>query len=102
MHFRCIRMVEEHPTHLGRVRFVVRVGAAPDPDDERLMGLYGAPPLEAILPSASDRAALRSGEGIVRPFDVVDDALHYIEQIRQAIEQTIAYWERAEAFPGRE
>ena len=36
---------------------MVRVGAASDPDDERLLGLYGAPPLEAILPSASDRAA---------------------------------------------
>src|SRR5262245_13020057 len=102
MHFRCIRMVEEHPTHLGRVRFVVRVGAAADPDDERLLALYGAPPLEAILPSANDVAALRSGEGIVRPFEKVDDALHYIEHIRQAIEQTVAYWERAEAFPGRE
>ena len=102
MHFRCIRMVEEHPTHLGRVRFVVRVGAASDPDDERLLALYGAPPLEALLPSASDRTALRSGEGIVRPFESVDDALHYIEQVRHAIEQTMAYWERAEAFPGRE
>ena len=102
MHFRCIRMVEDHPTHLGRVRFVVRVGAAADADDERLLTLYGEPPLEALLPSTSDRTALRSGAGIVRPFESVDDALHYIEQVRRAIEQTMAYWERAEAFPGRE
>jgi hypothetical protein len=95
-------MVEDHPTHLGRVRFVVRVGVAPEPDDERLLALYGTPPLEAILPSAGDRTALRTAQGIVRPFDSVDDALRFIDQVRQAVEQTSAYWARAEAFPGRE
>jgi hypothetical protein len=102
MHFRCIRMVEEHPTYLGRVRFVVRVGVVSDSTDDRLLALYGAPPLEAVFPSAADRTALRSAEGIVRPFDLVDDALHYVAQVRQAVEETSAYWERAEAFPGRE
>jgi hypothetical protein len=102
MHFRCIRMVEEHPTHIGRVRFVVRVGVVSDSNDEQLLARYGAPPLDAVFPSAADRTALRSPEGIVRPFESVDDALHYIEHVRQAVEETSAYWERAEAFPGRE
>jgi hypothetical protein len=102
MRFRCIRTVEDHPGHIGRMRFVVRVGVASEPNDERLLELYGAPPLETVFPSAGDRTALSSGAGIVRPFESVDEALRFIDQVRQAVEQTTAYWERAEAFPGRE
>src|SRR5690348_3939351 len=102
MRFRCIRLVEDHPGQIGRVRFVVRVGVAPDPRDEQLLTLYGAPPLEAVFPSAGDRTALGTPQGIVRPFESVDDAVRFIDQVRHAVEQTTAYWERAEAFPGRE
>ena len=47
-------------------------------------------------------AHLRSPEGITRPFETVDAAQGFVEEVKQAIAATPAYWQRAEAFPGRE
>jgi len=102
MHFRCIRTHENFPGRPGRLRFTVRCGLVIDPSEVELLEKYGAPLLEALFTEPNAMAHLRSPEGITRPFETVDAAQGFIEEVKQAIAATPAYWQRAEAFPGRE
>ena len=102
MRFRCIRTVEDFPGRPGRSRFLVRCGVLVEPNDEALLARYGAPALEALFPEANALAHLRAAEGITRPFETVDKALAFIDNVKQALADTPAYWQQAEAFPGRE
>jgi hypothetical protein len=102
MHFRCIRTHENFPGRPGRLRFTVRCGLVVDPSELELFEKYGAPLLEALFTEPNAMAHLRSSEGITRPFETVDAALSFIDEVKQAIAATPAYWQRAEAFPGRE
>jgi|SwirhirootsSR2_FD_contig_31_4898446_length_659_multi_4_in_0_out_0_2 hypothetical protein len=102
MHFRCIRTHENFPGRPGRLRFTVRCGLVIDPPEAELLEKYGAPLLEALFTEPNAMAHLRSPEGITRPFETVDAAHGFVEEVKQAIAATPAYWQRAEAFPGRE
>jgi len=73
-----------------------------DPSELELFEKYGAPLLEVLFSEPNAMAHLRSPEGITRPFETVDAAQNFIEEVKQAIADTPAYWQRAEAFPGRE
>ena len=102
MQFRCIRTHENFPGRPGRLRFTVRCGLVVEPTELELFEQYGAPRLEALFTEPNAMAHLRSPEGITRPFETVDAATSFIEEVKQAIAATPAYWQRAEAFPGRE
>jgi hypothetical protein len=102
MQFRCIRTLENFPGRPGRLRFTVRCGLVVDLSEIELFEKYGAPLLEALFIEPNAMAHLRSPEGITRPFETVDTAQDFIEEVKQAISATPAYWQRAEAFPGRE
>jgi len=102
MRFRCIRTLENFPGRPGRLRFTVRCGLAVAPEEEELLARYGAPDLEALFNEVNALAHLRSSEGITHPFETVDAALAFIEEVKRAIDATPAYWQRAEAFPGRD
>ena len=102
MQFRCIRILENFPGRPGRLRFTVRCGLVIDPAETELLEKYGAPLLESLFTEPNAMAHLRSPEGITRPFETVDAAQGFIEEVKQAITATPAYWQRAEAFPGRE
>jgi hypothetical protein len=102
MQFRCIRTHENFPGRPGRLRFTVRCGLLVDPSELDQFEKFGAPLLEALFTEPNAMAHLRSPEGITRPFETVDAALSFIEEVKQAIAATPAYWQRAEAFPGRE
>ncbi|HEU5103092.1 MAG TPA: hypothetical protein VFU22_28915 [Roseiflexaceae bacterium] len=102
MRFRCIRTHENFPGRPGRLRFTVRCGLALEPTEEDLLARYGAPAVEALFTEANALPHLRSPEGITRPFETVDAALAFIEEVKQAVDETPAYWQRAEAFPGRD
>jgi hypothetical protein len=102
MRFRCIRTHENFPGRPGRVRFTVRFGLLAEPGDEELLVRYGAPMLEALFTEPNAMPHLQSPEGITRPFETVDAALAFINDVKQAIAETPAYWQRAAAFPGRE
>jgi hypothetical protein len=102
MRFRCIRTTENFPGRPGRLRFMVRCGVLVAPEDEEQLTRYGAPALEALFNEANAMAHLRANEGITKPFETVDAAHEFIARVKQAIDDTPAYWQRAEAFPGRE
>jgi hypothetical protein len=102
MQFRCIRTHENFPGRPGRLRFTVRCGLVIDPSELDLLEKYGAPLLEALFTEPNAMTHLRSPEGITRPFETVDAALSFIEEVKQATAATPAYWQRAESFPGRE
>jgi hypothetical protein len=102
MRFRCIRTTENFPGRPGRLRFTVRCGVLIPPDEEELLVQYGAPALEALFNEPNAMAHLRANEGITKPFETVDAALDFIAKVKQAIDDTPAYWQRAQAFPGRE
>jgi hypothetical protein len=102
MRFRCIRTHENFPGRPGRLRFTVRFGLLVEPSEEENLARFGAPALEALFTEMNALPHLRSPEGITRPFETVDVALAFIEEVKQAVAETPAYWQRAEAFPGRE
>jgi hypothetical protein len=102
MQFRCIRTHENFPGRPGRLRFTVRCGLLVDPSELDRFEKFGAPLLEALFTEPNAMAHLRSPEGITRPFETVDAAQSFIEEVKQAIAATPAYWQRAEAVPGRE
>src|SRR5262245_56939038 len=102
MQFRCIRTHENFPGRPERFRFTVRCGILVEPNEEEHFVRYGAPALESLFPEPNALSHLRSPEGITRPFENVDAAMVFIDEVKQAIAGTPAYWQRAEAFPGRE
>jgi hypothetical protein len=102
MRFRCIRTIEAFPGQPGRQRFAVRCGIVIEPNEEESLLRYGAPALETLFNEANALAHLRSHEGITRAFDTVDKALVFVDQVKQAVDETPAYWRRADAFPGRD
>ena len=102
MRFRCIRTHENFPGRPGRLRFTVRCGLAIEPAEDELLARFGAPALEALFTETNALQHLRSPEGITHPFETVDAALAFIERVKQAVDETPAYWQRAEAFPGRD
>jgi hypothetical protein len=102
MLFRCIRTHENFPGRPGRLRFTVRCGLVIEPSEAEMLEKYGAPLLEALFPEPNAMVHLRSPEGITHPFETVDAAHDFIAAVKQAVADTPAYWQRAEAFPGRE
>ena len=90
MHFRCIRTHENFPGRPGRLRFTVRCGLVIDPSETELLEKYGAPLLEALFTEPNAMAHLRSPEGITRPFETVDAAQSFIDEVKQAITATPA------------
>jgi hypothetical protein len=102
MRFRCIRTNENFPGRPGRLRFTVRCGLLVEPNEEELWTRYGVPGLESLFSEPNALSHLRSPEGITRPFENVDAALAFIDEVKQALDAAPAYWQRAESFPGRE
>ncbi len=102
MRFRCIRTHENFPGRPGRIRFTVRFGLLVEPSEESSLARYGAPALEELFHEANALTHLRTPEGITRPFETVDLALEFIAKVKEAVAEIPAYWQRADAFPGRE
>ena len=92
---------DDHPDIPGRVRFVVRFGLMPEPDDNQPLALFGMAAIDRLVPDPAEHKKLFTAEGVVRTFDSVDDALAFIALIQQTVKDTMEYWKRAASFAGR-
>ena|SRR5260221_4424701 len=102
MQVQTIRTIEEHLDRPGRMRFVVQCHLAATPDDRSHLMHYGARDLEALFPDDVDLVKLLSDAGVTRPFDWVEDANAFINQVEAAKNAAHMAWLSAASFPGRD
>ena len=85
-----------------RAEFRVLVGQLTlEGDNSACLARYGAPALDRVFPRG-EFAKLRAHGEITTSFATVDEALEWVQEIKDAIDDTHAYWRRAGTFTNEE